>query len=429
MTDLLECLGFETGLISSTLTETEFDAVSVGASGVLQASTTAKSRYALQAATGGSSVVSYGERDWGSDQATAYYELYVMFGAVPSAVTSFFSLYDSTPAAILDLRVNASGVFCLYNYGDTTTYTATNANGFCTVVANLWYRIELKLTCHASAGTIDVKINGVLEAGVSGLTSKNTRPGGDARRYRVGVTVAQANAPNRYIDDVIVRLSDWVGRGMVARLWPRGNDAQNWTVQDSGRYSYQVMSDAPWTNNLSDWIKSSTANQEERYTLSLLAQNLNSATILGVIPVIRHRRGVTGSAAAAVINMRSSGTDGATTSCDSGSTSLKTIRGACLDQDPHTAGAWGLSAINAMILRIVHDAGTNEADVNAAFVYVALILSTPASAEAGPSKGSSRVSGLGVRETRALYSRGEFVWRYVTRGRSRGGKSAGDKGY
>lgn len=375
MADLLIANGFETGLISSTLSQTEFDALSVVAGGTFAANSTANntrgagSAYSLETATAGTSGVAYAEWDWGSNEATIYLHLWVRFNAVPGAITYFASIYDTTPAVIGDLGINASGNWIFKNAGDATTYTST---GF-VILANVWNRIELKLFSDAAAGTIDWKTNGVLEPGISGLTSKNTKPGNTCRKLRVGVTVAQGSAGTRYIDDVIVRNGGWVGNGFVRRLWPFGNAAsgQNWTIVDAGSTSYKTQQDAPWASATTDLIKSSTANQEERYTLEAIGTTAGM-TILGVVPMLRQRRGVAGSAAGVAVNIRSGATDGtASASLDSGSTTFQTYRGVVQDTDPATAAAWTLSALNAAVLRFVHDAGTNECDINASFVYAA----------------------------------------------------------
>lgn len=374
MSDLLIANGLETGLISTTLTQTEFDALSVVAGGTFQAGTGTNVRsgssYSLQTATGGTSGVAYAEWDWGSNEATLYSHLCVMFPTVPSAITYFASVYDTTPAVIGDLGVNASGNWIFKNAGDATTYTST---GF-VVLANVWNRIELKLFSDAAAGTIDWKTNGVLEPGISGLTAKNTKPGNTCRKLRVGVTVAQGSAGTRYIDDVIVRNGGWVGNGFVRRLWAFGNAAsgQNWTIVDGGSTSYKTQQDAPWSASATtDMIKSSTANQEERYTLEAIGTT-TGMTILGVVPMLRQRRGVAGSAAGVAVNIRSGVTDGtASASLDSGGTTFQTYRGVVQDTDPATGVAWTLSALNAAVLRFVHDAGANECDINASFVYAA----------------------------------------------------------
>lgn len=366
---LLDVFTPGTGLVSSTLVQTDFDAVSVGASATLAASAIivrGLNSYSVSALTGASSVVCYGDRDWGSDEATIYACLYVRFTVVPTAITSYFSILDSTPAAIVDLRVSAAGLWSIYNYGNTTTYTSTGP----AVVAAVWYRVELKLVVHDSTGTIDVKINGVLEPGISALSGLDTKAGNNARRYRIGVTVAQANAGVRYFDDVGISNSDWLGKFYVKTMLAYTNDAANWTVVDAGSSSSQTQRDRPWASATTDLIESVTASQEERYKYPTVAQT--GGTWLGVIPVIRERRAVAGSAASVVLNIRVAAADGtASAAIDSGGTTYLTKRGALQVTDPNTGIAWTLVGLNAMILRIVKDAGVNKAQINASLVYVA----------------------------------------------------------
>lgn len=367
---LLDVCGFETGRISNTASQTEADAVSVGASATFAAETqivhTSLSLYSLGVATGASSVVAYFERDWGSNQATICFECYVRFTAVPAAVTYFASIYDSTPAVILDIGVNASGNWIVKNAGNATTYTGTGP----VLLAATWYRIELKLYAHGVSGTIDLKVNSVLHPGVSGISGINTLPGGQPRRYRVGVTVAQASAGARYIDNIQVD-TDWIGRGYVSVLRPNGSDATAWTIVDGGKAAWQTQIDVPFpvTDTL-DLIKSSTANQEEIFTLKDMAKTDTGLTILGVQGVTRHARAVAGSAAAVTMYIRSGSTDGTGAVLDAGSGTYTTLRGTLEVLDPATSAAWTLAGVNGAKLKLVHDAGTNECRLISSLVYV-----------------------------------------------------------
>ncbi len=388
MTDLLLANGFETGLASSTLTTTEFDEVSVVSGAAFQTTNTPRmltGGYSLQAGTGSTSGVAYGGWDWGSDQATIYALLYVNFDSVPSAITAFASIVDSAGNLIASLRVNASGHWEVYNYGNSTAYDDTGG----AVVGNVWYRVELKLHSDAAAGTIDLKVNGALSSGASGITGIDTEPVGLPRKLRVGVTEAQASAPTRYIDDCMVRLSDWIGMGRTRPLRPFGVDVENWTVVDSGNAGWQTQLELPWVSNpSSDYVKSSTANQEERWTVVPLGST-SGVAILGAVPMLMVRRGSASAAAGVLVNLRSGSTDGPQSAAlDSGSTTWQTFRGVMQETDPATGSAWTLSGLNAAILRLVHDSGTNEADVCASFVYAAFTMTAmvaPAMGQKAPS--------------------------------------------
>lgn len=376
---LLDVCSWESGIASATLSANEADASSIGASASCQVATTAQylrgpfSAYALVASTGASSVVAYHERDWGSDEATIYGEVYVCFNAVPAAITYFLSIYDSTPAVILDIGVNASGNWIVKNAGDATVYTSTGP----AVVAGRRYRLELKLVSDAAAGTIDVKFDQTLEPGLSGLTGKNTKPGNLPRRVRLGVTVAQASAGARGFDDWVLRNDDWCGDALVKTLVMQAMDSggNNWTITDGGSTDgWQTQDERPWTAApTTDLIKSSTANQEERIKFAPFAQTATGVTILGAQPVIRHKRTTAGSAAAVVVDLTSGASHGTTKSLDAGGSTFTTLRGALQTTDPATSSAWTVSGLNGVVLRMVHDAGTNEAQICASLVYVAYL--------------------------------------------------------
>jgi hypothetical protein len=239
------------------------------------------------------------------------------------------------------------------------------------VIAAYWHRVELKLYAHGSAGTIDVKIDGLLHPGISGLTGLNTLPGGAPRHYRLGVTVAQASAGARYFDSIIVG-TDWIGRGRVLALRPLGDAIANWSITGT-LASWQAMAVAPWTASTpGNSIYSSTANQEERYDLAGALRATTGVSVLGVQAVARCTRNTAGSAAGINFGIQSGATAGTLTNLDAGGTTPKTARGTLEVVDPATTAAWTVAGVNALQLRCLHDSGTNRVNVGGLLVYVAL---------------------------------------------------------
>jgi hypothetical protein len=357
------------------LANSPFDAVSVGAGANLGrggGSTYSGQLFLLRAVTGGSSVVAYGEIDWGYDDAEIYGELYVYFENVPSAITAFFSVLDSVPTQLFSLRVAASGYFQLYDNANSTAYTSTTNK----VIQNTKHRIEFYWKTDASTGAFTVKIDGHEDPALTqtGLNNGAALP----RRYRLGVVEAQANAGARYFSGVLicakdsVGYSDWFGPTNISLLALNGTDAGggNWTVVDSGKADWQVLAQT-WDSQDNNLIKSSSANQEDRMKLGFLGGVSDGVTILGMLSVIRHRRTTAGSAAGVNFMIRSGGVDGTSTTFDAGGTTWTTKRGALQLTDPNTAAAWTVAAVNAALLKIVHDAGTNECSVNGALVWIA----------------------------------------------------------
>lgn len=371
----------DSGIASATVTDTEYDAVSVVAGGTLTANSTYQAGlYSLQAATGGTSGVSYGEIDWGADDAIIYLMTKVMFPAVPSAITAFLAVTDSVPTQLFALRVNASGFWQVNCNANATVYTSTKGKP----LANVLHRIEFFFDI--TNGQFTLKVDGVADADLTqtGLTLGVAQP----RRLRLGVVEAQTNAPTRYIDNWIVNNSGWIGEGVVKALPMKGTDAGNWTVVDGGKADWECMNEKPWNSNATDMIKSSTGSQEDRMTVKSLGTTTTGPTIIGLLPMIRQRRGVAGSAASVTVNLRVAAADGtASAAMDSGSTTWKTFRGAIQETNPNTGVAWTLAGIASSILRLVKDAGANECDVNAAFVYVAF--TNGEAANVAPSKEDS----------------------------------------
>lgn len=366
-----DCI-FEDGI--SALANTHFDAISIGAGASMgKFGDAIVGNFPLRAYTGGSSVVSYGEIDWGYDDAEIYIEFYVYFDTVPTAITAFFSVTDSVPTQLFSLRVNASGYWQVYDNANTTAYTSTTHK----VSQYTRHRIEFYWKTNASTGAFTFKVDGFADPDLTqtGLNNGTANP----RRYRVGVVEAQANAGVRYFGGVLVcakdgtGYTDWFGRTIVSTVLLPATDTGggNWTVVDAGKEDWQVLSQFPWDSSDSNLIKSSTASQEDRIKLAFFGGVSTGVTILGLLPVVRHRRTVGGSAAAVNVMIRNVATDGTSVSVDAGSTTWTTKRGALQLTDPNTAAAWGVSGLNTALLKLVHDAGTNECSVNAALVFIA----------------------------------------------------------
>lgn len=377
----------ETGLISTSVaTATEFDAVSVVASGTLSLNSSNASGcelYGLQAATGATSGVSYGEIDWGVNDAEVYIIAWVKFPTVPSAITAFLSIVDSGGTQLFAARVNASGFWQLNNNANSTVYTSTVNKP----VAAVMHRVEIYWKQHASAGAFTVKIDGVADADLTqtGLNNGAAQP----RKIRLGVVEAQSNAPTRYIDECMLRTTAFFGNAHVKTLFPIASNTANWTVVGTGPENWQTQIERPWASNTSDLIRSTTANQEEVMKLSPFAGAGAGVTILGVMPVIRHRRGTAGSAAGVTINIKSGSSNGTSSgTLDAGGTTFKTFRGVIQETDPATGVAWTVAALQAALLRIVHDSGSNSCDVNASFAYVAFVIGDSVIAPE-PKKGTS----------------------------------------
>lgn len=362
---------------TSAATETEYSAIQKGTGSTLDIASVTTSRFmahqtqALRANTGGTVTTAYADMDWGVDSQTIYTLFYVNFTSVPSAVTALATVCDSGSNPLVTIRVNASGFWQVNNIANSTVYTST----LWKPVATTWHSVELYWKQDTSAGEFTVKIDHVADADLTqtGLNNDTAQP----RRIRFGVTESQANAGDRFFGPYIVNDSagsvnnSWVGRALVARLYLDGQDTANWTVVDSGKVDYQCLVELPWNSNATDMIKSSVSGEININTLSSFGSDSAAISFIALQAMIRQRRGTSGSAASVDVVLRSGSSDGTPTTCDSGSTTFKTFRGAIEELDPATSSAWTLSGVNGVKIKLTHQANTNECDVNAALVYVA----------------------------------------------------------
>ncbi len=356
--------GFQSGLQTS-----EFDTTNVGTGATLTGNTNGPHSYTLQASTGSSSVVSYGEIGWtnvGLDGGSFMFK--VMFPAVPTAITALVALCDGSGNQLWSLRINASGFWQINSNANSTVYTSTTRKP----IPNYWHLIEVYYYTHPTMGKIQVNIDHTADADLS-ATSLNTGTT-TQQKLRLGVVEAQANAPVRYFDTWVVASGYGIGdlgNTYVIRRPLVATDLGNWTVDTAGKADWEVLNEIPFVGSPgSGWIKSSTPSQEDRMLMPSFGASGTGLTVLGVLPVVRARRAGAGAAGFSMM-MYCSGIAGVSIDLDPGSTAWKTMRGLAQNCRMTNGAALDLTELNSMSLRFVHDSGSNEVDICAAFVYLA----------------------------------------------------------
>jgi hypothetical protein len=127
------------------------------------------------------------------------------------------------------MEVGASGQFLVYNAAGTLLYTSDPNS----VIANAYNHVETKIVRHASAGTIQIKVNGILKVNLSGLALGAT----DIANGTIGQAAesTQVNGREVYYKDVVFwdgtgsYINDFQGAVAVHDIIPDGDDSLGWT--------------------------------------------------------------------------------------------------------------------------------------------------------------------------------------------------------
>jgi hypothetical protein len=142
---------------------------------------------------------------------------------------------------------------------------------------NRWYYIEIKVYHHASAGTVEVRINGVT---AYTATNKDTLNGSVEAG---GAFVLYAPEDDSAYDDIYVcddtgsTNNDFLGPQKVETLRPSGDDGvQNWTPSAGGSHAGLVDNPDMW--DPTEYVEATGANVDDLWTYP----TTSFATINGV---------------------------------------------------------------------------------------------------------------------------------------------------
>lgn len=160
-------------------------------------------------------------------------------------------------AAIVDFSVGASGQIRVHNSSGTLLYESDPA----VLTTNAYNHVETKVLRHASAATIEVRVNGIVKVNLTGQALGAT----DIANVRIG----QDNYANEpmvvyfkdiiFWDDVGSYMNDFVGALFVYDLVPDADDTLNWDPS-VGATGYNLIDDVNPSNVLTATANVSDGN-------------------------------------------------------------------------------------------------------------------------------------------------------------------------
>lgn len=160
------------------------------------------------------------------------------------------------------------------------------------ILAYVWYYLEFKATIHDSAGSYEIRINGITQQSYSGLDTKvGSNAGVDYIAIGVGTNGYYYYCDDIYIcDDTGSTNNDFLGDVRIVALYPNAaGDQTDWTPSTGN--NYDCVNDAQ-PNDDTDYVSTSTATNEDLYNI----ENITiSGEILGVQVNARFRKDDAGS--------------------------------------------------------------------------------------------------------------------------------------
>lgn len=242
-------------------------------------------------------------------------------------------------STICKLGIDQNGALKFGRNDWTSQNLVSSANGL--IVGALWYYVEVELVRHASAGSVNVWVNGV---SVMSATGVNT---GAASIDHITFFDSDNIDSGKYVDDVyFTNTAARLGECRVEVLRPSADTAEKDWTPSTGTSNFAMVDDTT-PNGDTDYVAASTSGAYDLYDLTNLP--INPTGVFGVQAVINARKDD-----ATLRQVRSKLKSGSTTS-DGASMTLGTSYTTSVDRyelNPDTSAPWTLAQVNALQLGI-----------------------------------------------------------------------------
>lgn len=261
---------------------------------------------------------------------------------VISSGDPFFGIGQSSGSDFILICLNADGSISVRRVGGGSGFIGTSRPGV--IATGLWNYIEIKAVCHASAGTVEVRVNGVTEIN---LTAQNTNPSGSGAYTSValgspygGLNGCRGYSGDFYICDTAGSSNnDFLGDIRVDAYMPSSEGVtQQFTPTPSGTH-YSTVDEA--NPNTTDYVTGS-AGQTELFGYTDVANT--PTTIFGVQACSAVNASDAGAASVRnVAHIGSTNYSGSVLALSTSQRYLSEVWGT----SPATSAAWTKTEINA----------------------------------------------------------------------------------
>ena len=220
------------------------------------------------------------------------------------------------------------------------------------IIASAWQHIETKIFLHASTGTVEVRVEGVVVLNLTGQNTLNTTGPCTQTVSRSASSNSNGGFTYMYLKDMIwwdttgAFNNDFMGSCSVKELIPDGDVALNWALTGSVT-GYGAVNEASPNDDTSYIYAVTPAPAADLMSLTNLPVDVTSVRGLMVINRSKNTDGGDGKLQMGLVS-------GASTQLytDRQITTAYTYWTDISETDPATAAAWLPGAVNAMNLRL-----------------------------------------------------------------------------
>lgn len=252
---------------------------------------------------------------------------------------------DGSNNILVKLQINSTGSITATNGAGTALGTTTGP----VIVANAWQHIEAKVFFHATAGTVEVRVEGVT---VLALVAQDTLGGQAGPCAQIANRNNSGAGNEHYLKDYIIwdnsgmSNTDFLGSCAVISLTPSSDVSLNWTPS-SGATGWNLINESP-PNDDTGYIQAPTPPPAAAvFGLTDLPAHVTSVKAL--MTLVRSRK-TDGGDGNLQVSMVSGGST--TNGTDRPITTAYTYWSDLFPLDPATAAAWLPSAVNAANLQL-----------------------------------------------------------------------------
>ena len=153
----------------------------------------------------------------------------------------------------------------------------TLGTGTAVIELDTFYYIEIKLYVHATAGTVKVYVDGVLDFTFTGKTNGQT---GTTIQY-VGIVGGDNNTV--LFDDLYMDTVDVLGPQRVTSVYPVNDTAQKDFTPSSGTSNFALLG----TRDDAEYVSTSTSNHEDLYTCGNVTVTFDTIKAVSLIAVAK----------------------------------------------------------------------------------------------------------------------------------------------
>ena len=243
-----------------------------------------------------------------------------------------FSFSDGTAANDLNVAIKANGSILVWRGSNpASNILGTSATGL--ISASVWFHLGVEVVRHATAGSVNVYVDGVQV-----LSLSNVNTGATAVNQ---TRICKMNSFAVFDDFYFCNEASWLGECRCSPLIVTADTAQKDFTPSTGSDNYACVDEVPAVTT--DYVSSTTPGDVDLYETSDLS--FNPVSILGIkATLVAAKDDITTRTYRSKIKSGGTTANGSTKSASSS----YSITADIYDKDPNTGSAWIKSGIDAL---------------------------------------------------------------------------------